>query len=108
MEILAFGDAELMDGFALLGIETHANRSAREIDAVLEQLSKSRERALVFVQQDLMTADIPMIAQLRSRGGAILICEVPALGAAERYRPQVEELISRVLGPALTELDHVD
>lgn len=108
MKILAFGDAALMDGFALLGIETFPDQDAQAIDTMLEQLSQDRERALVFMQQDLLTADIPMIDQLRSRGGSILICEVPALDSAEHYRPQVEQLISRVLGPALTEVGSGD
>ena len=103
MKIIAFGDAALMDGFALLGIEIQEDQSAAAIDATLQKLSRSRERALVFVQQDLMTAAIPMIAQLRRQGGTILICELPSLQAADQYRPAVEKLISRVLGPALTE-----
>lgn len=103
MKIIAFGDAALMDGFALLGIQVQEDQSAAAIEATLRELSRSRERALVFVQQDLMTDAIPMIAQLRRQGGTILICELPALQAADQYRPAVEKLISRVLGPALTE-----
>lgn len=103
MKIIAFGDAALMDGFALLGIQIQEDQSAAVIEATLQKLSRSRERALVFVQQDLMTAAIPMIAQLRRQGGSILICELPSLRAADQYRPAVEKLISRVLGSALTE-----
>jgi len=103
MRILAFGDAALMDGFALLGIETHAQQVAQAIDALLAQLARDHERALVFMQQDLITEAIPMLAQLRSRGGSILICEIPALQAADGYRPQVEQLIARVFGSARTE-----
>lgn len=103
MKIIAFGDAALMDGFALLGIQIQEDQSAAAIEATLQQLSRGRERALVFVQQDRMTAAIPMIAQLRRQGGSILICELPSLQAADQYRPAVEKLIARVLGPALTE-----
>ena len=103
MKILALGSAALMDGFALLGIETHADIAAAEIDELLSALVRRRESALIFIQQDLMSADIPTIRQLRSQGGAILICEIPSLHAAEDYRPEVENLIGRVLGSSMLE-----
>ncbi|MDH3219356.1 MAG: V-type ATP synthase subunit F [Gammaproteobacteria bacterium] len=104
MEIIAIGTAALMDGFALLGIRTYADASTDEINSVLTELARSRERALVYLQQDLMTADIPMIQQLRNQGGSILICEIPNLHAAGEYRPAVEKLIGRVLGNSILEL----
>jgi vacuolar-type H+-ATPase subunit F/Vma7 len=103
MKIIAMGSAALMDGFALLGIETHADATADEIDALLTRLSRARERALVFIQQDLMSADIPMVRQLRIQGGSILICEIPSLQAAGQYRPAVDQLITRVLGSTVLE-----
>jgi vacuolar-type H+-ATPase subunit F/Vma7 len=93
MKIVAIGNSALMDGFALLGIETCADASADEINALLSELSRSRERALVYLQQDLMNADIPMIKQLRVQGGSILICEIPDLHTADDYQPEVEKLI---------------
>ena len=103
MRILAFGSAALMDGFALLGIETHADPDPGFIDDTLGNLVQARERALVFMQQDLMDADIPRVAQLRLQGGSILICEIPSLQAAGDYRPQVDNLIRRVLGSSVLE-----
>jgi vacuolar-type H+-ATPase subunit F/Vma7 len=103
MKIIAMGSAALMDGFALLGIETHVDASADSIEALLSGLARGRERALVFIQQDLMDADIPMIRQLRMQGGSILICEIPRLQAADDYRPEVDKLIARVLGSSVLE-----
>lgn len=103
MKIIAIGNAALMDGFALLGIETHANASAEEINTVLTELVNTRERALVYLQQDLISADIPIIQQLRLNGGSILICEIPDLQAATDYQPAVEKLITRVLGSSALE-----
>ncbi len=103
MKIIAIGNSALMDGFALLGIETYADASADEINAVLSELVRERERALVYLQQDLMTAEIPIIQQLRVKGGAILICEIPDLQAANDYQPEVEKLIGRVLGSSALE-----
>lgn len=103
MRIVAFGSAALMDGFALLGIETRADPAADEIEEFLVALVRAHERALVFMQQDLMLADIPALRQLRRQGGSILICEIPGLQAAGDYRPQVDELIRRVLGSSVLE-----
>jgi len=103
MKVIAIGDSALMDGFALLGIETHADESAERINTMLLELSRSHERALIFIQQDLMQAEIPMIEQLRMQGGAILICEIPGLSAAADFQPAVEALIGRVLGSSVLE-----
>ena len=103
MRIVAFGSAALMDGFALLGIQTHADPAASEIEDYLDGLVRARERALVFMQQDLAQADIPAVRQLRQQGGSILICEIPGLQAGGDYRPQVDQLIRRVLGPSVLE-----
>lgn len=103
MKIISIGDTALMDGFALLGIQTFADKSAQQINALLTELERGRESALVFIQQDLMRADIPMIQQLLIQGGSILICEIPKLSAAGDYQPEVEQLIGRVLGPAVLE-----
>ena len=103
MKIIAIGNAALMDGFALLGIKTYADASAEEINAVLTELMRKRERALVYLQQNLMSADIPMVQQLRTRGGLILICEIPDLHTPEDYQPEVEKLIGRVLGSSVLE-----
>jgi vacuolar-type H+-ATPase subunit F/Vma7 len=103
MKIIAIGNAALMDGFALLGIKTYADASAEAINAMLTELVRNRERALVYLQQNLMNADIPMVQQLRTRGGSILICEIPDLHTAEDYQPEVEKLIGRVLGSSVLE-----
>lgn len=103
MKILAMGDSALMDGFALIGIQTYADQSVENINSILSELRRRRERALVFIQQDLMGLDIPMIRYLRNRGGMILICEIPKLGQAEHYQPAVERLIEKVLGSAVLE-----
>ncbi len=103
MRIIALGSAALMDGFALLGIETHADLDADAIDALLSRLQRRRERALIFIQQDLISAEIPMIRQLRLQGGSILLCEIPSLHAVDEYQPEVEQLIGRVLGASMRE-----
>jgi vacuolar-type H+-ATPase subunit F/Vma7 len=103
MKIIAMGSAVLMDGFALSGIKTYADETAEVVNTVLGELHRNREPALVFIQQNLFDAKIPMIEQLRNRGGSILICEIPDLQGVQDYQPEVETLIRRVLGSSALE-----
>jgi len=100
------GSSALMDGFALLGIKTYADESPQKMNAVLSELNRNHERALVYVQQDLMQADIPMISQLHNHGGSILICEIPHLENVQQYQPAVEKLVRKVLGTSVQESNH--
>ena len=103
MKIIAVGDSALMDGFALLGIKTYADESVDVINAMLKELDRDHETALVFIQQDPGNVRIPMLQQLRNQGGRILICEIPALQEVHNYQPEVEKLISRVMGSTVME-----
>ena len=103
MKIIAIGSSALMHGFALLGIETHADQDAQQINQCLLDLYRNRQRALVFIQQDLLQQDIPMMHRLRDRGGNILICVIPTLQQVDDYQPEVEKLITRVLGASVLE-----
>lgn len=103
MKIMAMGNSALMDGFSLLGIKTYVDESTETINSVLSELKRQQQRALIYMQQDLMNADIPMVKQLRENGGSILICEIPNLQEADDYQPAVEKLIGRVLGSAVLE-----
>lgn len=98
MRLLAIGNQALMDGFALLGIETHADISISEIDKILTGLLRKKERALVYLQQNLAQADLPVLHRLRNEGGRILISEIPDIRSANNYNAPVDRLISRVLG----------
>lgn len=98
MRILAIGNQALMDGFALLGIETYADVSLQELDGLLTGLHRGKQRALVYLQQDLAECDLPILHLLRSEGGNILISVVPDILSADDYHAPVDQLISRVLG----------
>lgn len=98
MRTLAMGHSTLMDGFALLGIETYPNASVFDLEQLLKQLRRDRERALIYLQQDLAQADLDILDQVRNEGGHILISELPDLLSAEDYQAPVDALIQRVLG----------
>ena len=103
MKILAMGNSALMDGFSLLGIKTYVDESPENLNEILSELQHSQQRALVYMQQNLMNAEIPMLKEIRQSGGSILICEIPNLQEADDYQPAVEQLIRRVLGSSALE-----
>ena len=103
MRILAIGNQALMDGFALLGIETYADISISQLEQILIDLRRQDERALVYLQQDLAQADLPVLTYLRNEGGRVLISEIPDILSADAYQASVDQLIARVMGKHILE-----
>jgi vacuolar-type H+-ATPase subunit F/Vma7 len=103
MRIIAMGGEALAEGFALLGVETYANPSAAEVEGVLAELRRSREKAMVYLQQDLAQLNVPSLERIRREGGRVVVTEVPRLHDPGSYRRPVEDLVARVLGPGALE-----
>ena len=107
MRVLAMGHSALMDGFALLGMETWPDAGVEEVDQLLKELLRNKERAMIYLQSDLARADSKMLQMIRNEGGDVLVCEIPDLLSADEYRAPVEQLIARVLGAnAAKEVSH--
>jgi len=98
--LIAMGGAALIQGFSLLGFETHPEATPQVLDAVLEELVQNRQKALVILEEDLARSGTAMLRRVRGEGGRIVVIEVPPLQAPDDYHPQVEELVRRVLGPS--------
>lgn len=92
------GNSALMDGFALLGMETFPDATVAEVEQLLTQLSHNKERALIYLQQDLAQADLPILQLIRNEGGNILVSEIPDILSAHNYQAPVDQLLRRVLG----------
>lgn len=104
--MIALGAAPLMEGFALIGFETHSNATPAQLEELLEQLVRSDARALVLLEAGLARSAGPWLNRVRNEGGNIVVTEVPALHQAQAYHPQVEDLVTAILGSsALEELN---
>lgn len=101
--IIAMGSEALLEGFALLGVETHADPSPEAVETLLTDLVNSDARALVFMEHDLARRAGHALTRIRREGGRIVVSEIPPLQAPADYRPPVEELVLRVLGPSALE-----
>ena len=106
MRIIAVGSQALMDGFALLGIDTHVDLGTDALEDLLLSIVSSQERTLIYLQQDLLDHDIPILNQIRSEGGSILISEVPSLHEPENRQASIDLLIRRTIGASALEYTH--
>ena len=101
MRLIFMGSNALAEGFALLGFETFPNATLDMVENILLELLKKKTKALVFLEDSLTETVGPAFLQARSESAEIIITEIPALNAPDDYRPSVEELVKRVLGPAV-------
>lgn len=106
MRILAIGSQALMDGFALLGIETHTDISIDALEHLLNNIVRQQERTLIYLQQNLATADIPILQRLRQEGGQVLISIIPSLHEPDNRQAPIDALIAKVIGPSALENTH--
>ncbi len=97
--MIALGSAPLTQGFELLGFEIYPDADAAEMERVLQELLRTGIKALVVVEHDLARQGGPSFRRVRAEGGRIVLTEIPPLHAPADYRPPVEELVRRVLGP---------
>ena len=96
--IVALGQASLMHGFALLGMETRADASTADLEALLAELWQAGTHALVLVEQPLTTSGGPWLARVRQEAARIVIAEIPSLHAPQTYAPAVDALVRTRLG----------
>lgn len=96
--LVVLGSAGLAGGFRLIGAEVHADADAATAEAVLEQLVKSGDEALVLLETHLAHGGGYWLNRLRNEGGRIVITELPPLPAPHDYAPAVDEVVRAVLG----------
>ena len=91
--VIALGTAALMDGFAMIGIETIRDATPESVETLLARLSATDQRAVIFLERELARGDGPWLRHVRAKGGRIIIVEIPSLNAPDDYRPRVEEMV---------------
>jgi len=101
MKLIFMGSNALAEGFALLGFEIFPSATTDTVEQVLSELLTNKEKALVFLEDNLAQQPGPSFLRARSEAARIIITEIPPLSAPETYRPSVEQLVARVLGPSV-------
>jgi vacuolar-type H+-ATPase subunit F/Vma7 len=101
MRLIFMGSEALADGFALLGFEIFTHAVQADVEQLLAELLKHKQKALVFLEDNLTHSPQDAFLRARSEAAGIIITEIPALNAPETYRPMVEDLVVRVLGASV-------
>ena len=101
MKLIFMGSKALADGFALLGFEIFPDASSEMLENELAKILKEKERALIFVENDLTQQPGPFFLRARSKSAEIIITEIPPLKSPNTYHPSVENLVVRVLGASV-------
>lgn len=96
--MIAMGNRPLMEGFALLGFETWPNASTEDLDKLLNELLRSEQKALLLLETHLSQSPSDLLLKIRTHGGKIIVTEVPAINASDKFHPYVEDLVIQVLG----------
>ena len=101
--IIAMGSALLMEGFALVGVETWPDAEPTDVRSLIDELLRERKPAVILLASELMREAGAAQAGVGSGSEHIIVAEIPSLQAAQGDRPAVERLIREMLGPgALT------
>jgi vacuolar-type H+-ATPase subunit F/Vma7 len=96
--MLFLGEESLADGFRLIGFETHANPAPEEVDRILRDLRRNREKAFVVVDDAVMGQEIPNLKQVRKEGGRIVVIAVPSLSAPTVLASEVANRLAALFG----------
>ena len=91
--VIALGNAALMDGFSMIGVETVVNATPQSVEDLLAGLSRHDQNAVVFLERDLARSNGPWLQRVRAKGGRIIVVEIPSLNAPEEYHTRVEEMV---------------
>jgi vacuolar-type H+-ATPase subunit F/Vma7 len=103
MRLIAAGEACLVEGFELIGFETSPNATPADFEKLLGELARSKEKALVFLEQSLVRDPGANYLRLREGSAFVLMVEIPPLNTPASYRPAVDALVQRMLGAAALE-----
>lgn len=101
--MIALGSPALTEGFALIGFETHTDPAPEDVEALMGELIRNQQSALVVVEQRLARNPGRHMLRAQNEGGRIVITEIPEILKSGSYHSRVESLVLGILGPAALE-----
>lgn len=104
--MLFLGEETLADGFRLIGFETHANPDPEEVDRILGDLRRNREKAFVLVDDGVMGQDPPNLRRVRKEGGRIVVIAIPSLNVPTILASEVADRLTALFGNAGSQSGH--
>ena len=101
--MIALGSAALMEGFALIGFETHVDPAPEAVEKLMQELLRNQQAALVVIEQSLTRNAGRFLLHAQREGGRLVITEIPEIHLSGSYHSRVENLVQSILGSASTE-----
>ncbi len=92
------GSAALTDGFRLIGFETLTDPQLPQLDQLLGELQRNRQRALLIVEQPVTRMGSKLLDQVRSEGGRIVLSEVPSLQDPDDFQGELDAQLKKLTG----------
>ena len=96
--MIFMGSSALTDGYRLIGFETWAEPKPSDIEKLLRELVNKRQNAFLVIEEGCDKEESPMLDQVRAVGGHIVVCIVPPLNEADRFRTRIDERLRMMLG----------
>jgi vacuolar-type H+-ATPase subunit F/Vma7 len=96
--MIVMGEAALADGLKLIGFETWIEPTVETMEQVLNELVEDRWKAFVILGRTLSREESPILKQLRSEGGRIVLTKVPPLNDPSRFHCDIDDQIQTLMG----------
>jgi len=92
------GGPALTDGFRLIGFETLTDPDAQQLERLLGELQRERQRALLIIEQSVIGMGSKLLEQIRSEGGRIVLTEVPSLHDPDTFQCELDAQLKKLTG----------
>ena len=92
------GSAALTDGFRLIGFETLTDPNLQQLELLLTDLQRNRQRALLIIEQSINRMGSKLLDQVRSEGGRIVLSEVPSLRDPDNFQGDLDAQLKKLTG----------
>ncbi len=92
------GSPALTDGFRLIGFETLTDPDLRQLDQLLNELQRERQRSLLIIEQSVNQMGSKLLDQIRREGGRIVLSEVPSLNDPDTFQGELDEQLKKLTG----------
>jgi vacuolar-type H+-ATPase subunit F/Vma7 len=92
------GGHALTDGFRLIGFETLTDPDEQQLDQLLGELHRERQRTLLIIEQSVNRIGSKLLEQIRREGGRIVLTEVPSLHDPEDFHSELDAQLKRLTG----------
>jgi vacuolar-type H+-ATPase subunit F/Vma7 len=92
------GSHALADGFRLIGFEILTDPDRQQLDQLLNELQRERQRTLLIIEQSVNHMGSKLLEQIRREGGRIILSEVPSLHHPDEFHSELDAQLKKLTG----------